>query len=923
MSNIDRRYSYHDDGVLPSEGEYGVTYLTLYSSGAGNCYDGWIWDPDHRTTESETERTFGYRNPDYTDYCWDDEVIVDLSNPQSREESEFEQGRITSYNTNVSSAPIFLSDIDVTGMDEDEREANATTVLFSAIPLVKDAYIHAEVEVAMKMNISPDNTDGRVRIEAFYIINDDSDRTMRPHPIHHYSISENDEYNLLRLLYWNPALKHDTNNYIGVKLICSGGTAEIGISDDPDYGDAIITLTSAGLVGDTIYKSDPATLTITGKSKVPYKYKFDPSDYTVICTYTDGTEVDVTNDCEFVPSIGTEITGARTITAYYKDLTASINITLLSVDHIELSGLDMIYGEYYFDLANYTVMAIFEDESEWDITDDQYCTYSIASGTLINQDTTLTVTYRPIYMTGSTFTDSMQISVVNREPKATGTVGGLTYTAYEDEEYGTDALIVITGNSYYSLSASGNPALNSYSRVAPTTVKAIYNYIHAKHEVQNPPSGVYYDVDGEEMTYVLKWQAKGDIYGIYFGGDIFTNQSSWIHGENVLNQVESYYGFYPTPISSNKRPWFNSTNYICKKTIGFEKVKMVPRYKNFFDRTSMDYKNPIQINLCGQIYLTNYDIPFLYKINFDDVEGRNTVISSGSGLFYDNDATEMFANCVNLVSISFLQSWPLNKIRELTRTNCMFFGLEKITDFSVIKKWYLPNVYGACGMFARSGIRYFPFTQLYIGHLSTNYDDVVEADGMFAHCHNLIEFPAKAFLGGDSKHKYEMAYMFTNCYSLSNISPMSSWSGLDVIEAQGMFCNARVSVGIGSINTLKKICYCKSPISRGPNAGLGIYQRYHTYDYAPYSVDQSGVPPRYWNDWDWYIPFIGKRSYDFPEGMEYVAPDIRNLKRSDYEPESIPTKKLYYWVMWDGRVNGGDIFIGIPSAKCPQWYNNM
>ena len=60
MSNIERSYSYHDDGVLPSQGEYGVTYLTLYSSGAGNVYDGWIWDPD-RINYSETERTFGYR----------------------------------------------------------------------------------------------------------------------------------------------------------------------------------------------------------------------------------------------------------------------------------------------------------------------------------------------------------------------------------------------------------------------------------------------------------------------------------------------------------------------------------------------------------------------------------------------------------------------------------------------------------------------------------------------------------------------------------------------------------------------------------------------------------------------------------------------------------------------------------------------
>ena len=202
MSNIERKYSYLDEGVFPEIGEYGVTYLTLYSSGAGNVYDGWMWDPD-RVHYSETERTFGYRNPDYPDYCWDDEVVVDLSNAQSRQESsEFAQGRITSFNTNVSSRPIVLQDIDITGLDEEEREALATTVLFSAIPLVKDAYIQAMVEVQMKVNISPTNTNGMVRVEAFYILNDESDRTMRPNPVHTFAVSTANERHILVLNFY-------------------------------------------------------------------------------------------------------------------------------------------------------------------------------------------------------------------------------------------------------------------------------------------------------------------------------------------------------------------------------------------------------------------------------------------------------------------------------------------------------------------------------------------------------------------------------------------------------------------------------------------------------------------------------------------------------------------------------------------------
>lgn len=352
--NIDRKYKYYDEGVLPEEGEYGVTYLTLYSSNAGNVYDGWIWDPEHKTAESAIERTFGFRNPDYPDYCYDDEVVVDLSNPQNREESEFEQGRITSFNTNVSSSPIFIPDAgDVSALTEEEREAKATTILFSKIPLIKDAYIHAEVEVQAKMNISADNTTGRVRVEAFYILNDESDRTMRPHPIAHTSVAKNNEYDTFRFLYWNPALKHEDNNYIGVKLLVSGGTAEIGISDNPEYGDAIITLTSAGLVGDNIDSGDPIYIELSGKEEVAPGYELDISDYKVLAYYDTGEVYDVTRLCEFDPTMGTLIEEAVTyLTAYFKDLSDMMIIYLGQVEYIELSGNDTIHGSYTFDISD-------------------------------------------------------------------------------------------------------------------------------------------------------------------------------------------------------------------------------------------------------------------------------------------------------------------------------------------------------------------------------------------------------------------------------------------------------------------------------------------------------------------------------------------------------------------------------------------
>lgn len=437
MSTVKRKYEYYDQGVLPEEGEYGITYLTLYSSTSGNIYDGWIYDPDNKIPVSVTERTFGYRHPEFSQYCWDDEVVVDLSNPQAREESDFTQGRIVSFNTNVSPYPIVLQDIDISEMTESERERNATTVLFTAIPLVSDAYIQAQVEVQCKCNLSPDNTSGEMRIEAFYILNDESDRTMRPNPVHTFTVSSANERHTLPWLYFNPALRHEDNNYIGVKLICTGGTAEIGISDVREYGDAIITLTSAGLTGDNIFAGKPVSLDIFGLEEVAPGYELDIEDYTVFCEYDTGEVYEVTRLCDFNPAMGTEIVDPVTIlTALYSGLSASMAITLGMIDHIELSGNESIHGSYTLDIDDYTVMAYFDNGDEWDVT--ELCSFSPAMGTTVTENTTLTATLQPSWMPESTFTDSLELTKIGVR-RQTSSSYDLIYTLYDDN------VLVISG----------------------------------------------------------------------------------------------------------------------------------------------------------------------------------------------------------------------------------------------------------------------------------------------------------------------------------------------------------------------------------------------------------------------------------------------------------------------------------------------
>ena len=638
MSNIERKYSYLDEGVFPEEGEYGVTYLTLYSSGAGNVYDGWIWDPD-RVHYSETERTFGYRNPDYPDYCWDDEVVVDLSNAQSRQESsEFAQGRITSFNTNVSNRPIVLQDIDITGLDEEEREALATTVLFSAIPLVKDAYIQAMVEVQCKVNLSPTNTNGMVRVEAFYILNDESDRTMRPNPVHTFAVSTANERHTLPWLYWNPALKHEDNNYIGVKLLCTGGTAEIGISDNPEYGDAMITLTSAGLTGDHIDSGYPVSLDIYGKSMVPPGYKLKESDYTVLCTYDTGEVYEVTRLCEFTPPMGTKVVDAvTTLTAEYHGLTASMSIVLAQLEEIQLIPVSMQYeDEYTFDISDYTVLAYFDSGDIMDITEDENTVYSPVMGTTITQTTTLTATYTPEWAPGSSFEDEVEIEIIASHTAIdTGTneLGGLIYTLYDD------GIVEITGNA----NVMGEvPEVGDY------------------HEVIAIPSNIRQDIISEGFeTYTLKWNAEGEVGGAYLPG---------------------------------------GTGYLASRLIDFSNVQIKPYVARYPQGSIYGQSNPVQIYFSGQSELTSSDLSFLNNITYVDVDNVPVSVTTGAYSPYLEYGTleSAFYHCESITDLDFLSNVDFSRVNN-TASMCAY--CLSLTDIEGLKSADMSRVTTMANMF--------------------------------------------------------------------------------------------------------------------------------------------------------------------------------------------------------------------------------
>ena len=819
MSNIERKYAYHDDGVLPAQGEYGVTYLTLYSSEAGNIYDGWIWDPN-RINYSETVRTFGYRNPRYPDYCWDDEVIVDLSNAQTRQESSSDsaQGRIVSFNTNVSDKPILLRDIDVAGMTEEEREARATTVLFTAIPLVKDAYIQANIEIAMKMNLSPDNTIGNIRVEAFYIINNESDRTMRPHPINHYTVTKSDEYALFNPIYFNLALNHEDHNYIGVKLIVSGGTAEIGISDDPDYGDAIITITSFGMTGDNVYDKKPVSLDIYGKSVVPPKYKLKESDYTVLCTYDTGEVYEVTRLCEFTPPMGSKVVDpVTTLTANYQGLTASMSIVLAQLESIELIGLTDFYGDTYtLNRDDYIVIAYYNTGDTMDVTDDEELIFDPPMGTVIDADTTLTATYSPEYMHGSTFEDSLDIA--KHAPVATGYnfANGLIYTLYDDN------LVDITGNA--------NNTVVTYNGRTD-----IHEYIKIPNSIQTAMTS------RSVINYRMRWNASGEISGLYMPASDSAQYVTFVNFSDIsikpyfastprmtysvyVNPIIMYF-YYQKTVTEDNIDFLSNVTYVTVQDMFGNDIPVL---------ITTNYMNPGQDQIGDMSYcfdkceglrstrpLRNWKVTKVNRMDYTFADSFITNVDDISDwdTSYVQRMTQTFENCKYLSDTKGLRSWNTSNVTDFAFT---FRGCDSLESAEDIGLWDSSSAESIGGMFYYSGLKtLIGLSEFLLNAGSNTEQEYIAYVNLFQYSKliNLFGLPSNLFTNGkikpsqlflncrdletldgsdslDFSRVTDMSVMFGSCRSLADISACRNWDVSNISIFTGLFsdCNSLLDI---------------------------------------------------------------------------------------------------------------------------------
>ena len=147
-----------------------------------------------------------------------------------------------------------------------------------------------------------------------------------------------------------------------------------------------------------------AELRITAPTKTSYRAgeTYDWTDARVLAVYDDGTREYITENAVFNPASGTTVTSSNAavsttipVTVSYEGISDSFDVTVYGV---ALMSLDItpptktLYrkGETV-DYTGCVVTAVYGDGSRQDVTNN--ATFSVADGTTINSDTSVSVTY--------------------------------------------------------------------------------------------------------------------------------------------------------------------------------------------------------------------------------------------------------------------------------------------------------------------------------------------------------------------------------------------------------------------------------------------------------------------------------------------------------------------------------------------------
>ena len=216
---------------------------------------------------------------------------------------------------------------------------------------------------------------------------------------------------------------------------------------------------------------------------------------------------------------------------------------------------------------------------------------------------------------------------------------------------------------------------------------------------------------------------------------------------------------------------------------------------------------------------------------------------------YKRAVAPFFYNCGHLVSVNAMKTWDLSNVTDLLYTFYQCFSLTDISGFGRCKTCSVKNLegtfYKCSGLtdFSPLNYKYWKDVNItYYNHQNVNigifghtlmesvpykmFASISSSEGMFSNCQHLTNIKALKYINLNNCTYFGNTFKF--CYSLTDISPLSSWRFNSNLTNINRFFN--------SCHSLKDISPIKNwNIEHITNIGGLFYDCQNISDFTPIS----------------------------------------------------------------------------------------
>ena len=186
------------------------------------------------------------------------------------------------------------------------------------------------------------------------------------------------------------------------------------------------------------------------------------------------------------------------------------------------------------------------------------------------------------------------------------------------------------------------------------------------------------------------------------------------------------------------------------------------------------------------------ELNLIEKINTEEKNDKNILEIKIVGINNISDASFMFAQCNELISLPDINKWDTKKVVDMsnmfqecfslctlpdisiwdtsnvTDMKYMFYGCKSLLYLPDLSKWNISNVTNLSYMFdSCKSLSVLPDISCW------NTSKVTAMNNMFFHCESLTFLPDIS--NWDMNNVIDLKYMFFSCYSLNKIPHISKW----------------------------------------------------------------------------------------------------------------------------------------------------